>query len=67
MDADPERVSFSLNLRVFLRLAVFPTFLVFVRTVFSFNNTQDGFVLPKLKYNRYLYEILSIEVHSTVV
>ena len=29
---------------------------------------SDGFiVLPELKYNRYLYEILSIEVHSTVV
>jgi hypothetical protein len=67
VDADPERVSVSLNFRVFLRLAVFPTLLVFVRTIFSLNYTQDGFVLPKLMYNRYLYEILSIEVHSTVV
>ena len=36
-------------------------------TIWSLNDTQMGFVLPILKYNRYLYEILSIEVHSTVV
>ena len=34
----------------------FPT--TYIVSSVSLNYTQDGFVLPNLKYNRYLYEIL---------
>ena len=30
----------------------------------SLNDTQDGFVLPYLKYNLYLHEMLASIIHS---
>ena len=53
------------ELGFFLRLAVFPQPLSLAACLWTI--LKIWFVLPNLKYNRYLYEILSIEVHSTVV
>jgi hypothetical protein len=64
----------SSYLKGFSSLAVSPCFYIgtfvfnhYGSTIWSLNNSQMGFVLPNLKCNRYLYEILSIEVHRAVV